>query len=203
MGETGPTLRGRQAMCDRCVEWGGRRWHCYGEGRGAYYERTDKSVRPKKTLRLHRAVWESANGPVPCGHDIHHRDGDKSNNDLNNLECLSRSDHSRTHRDSAPIPRIDWGAKEPSQVACDSCGKMVERKMRVRVVVCQSCQYKRADAKRKAERQCDHCGATFATRSGRYCSQRCVNLATHGGTRSVLPNGGWRGGILRERRSGA
>ena len=45
----------------------------------------------------HRLVWEHANGPVPPGHDIHHLDGDKQNNVLKNLECVSKIAHKRIH----------------------------------------------------------------------------------------------------------
>lgn len=43
--------------------------------------------------KLHRAVWESAFGPVPKDCHIHHLDGDPGNNSLANLECLPASEH--------------------------------------------------------------------------------------------------------------
>lgn len=46
---------------------------------------------------LHRAVWEAANGPIPDGFDVHHRDWDKFNNTLENLECLPKDDHARLY----------------------------------------------------------------------------------------------------------
>ena len=49
-------------------------------------------------MRLaHHVIWEAANGPIPKGYEIHHIDHDKSNNDLDNLLCLSKSDHQKTH----------------------------------------------------------------------------------------------------------
>ena len=47
---------------------------------------------------LHRLIWEKANGPIPKNHVIHHRDGNKLNNSIENLECLSQAEHSRLHR---------------------------------------------------------------------------------------------------------
>lgn len=44
---------------------------------------------------LHRAVWSHHYGPIPDGHDVHHKDHDKANNSIDNLECLSRSDHAK------------------------------------------------------------------------------------------------------------
>lgn len=46
---------------------------------------------------LHRKVWECYNGPIPEGYDIHHKDGDKSNNNIDNLELLSHSEHAKHH----------------------------------------------------------------------------------------------------------
>ena len=42
---------------------------------------------------MHRYVWEKEVGKIPSGYDIHHIDGDKTNNDIKNLECLSKADH--------------------------------------------------------------------------------------------------------------
>jgi HNH endonuclease len=41
---------------------------------------------------LHVAVWEKANGPLPKGHGIIHRDGDRGNNELENLQLLTVSE---------------------------------------------------------------------------------------------------------------
>jgi hypothetical protein len=174
-------------MCDRCVEWGGHRWHRYREGRGSYYERTDKSVRPKRTLRLHREVWIKEHGPILPGFEVHHRDNDMANNDPSNLECLEKGRHSARHRETLPIPRADL-SNRCYRVQCLDCGAALERKIN-RPAVCKSCQGRRAVEKRKRERACAHCARLFVSDAGHYCSQRCVNLATHGGTRSVLPDG--------------
>jgi sugar lactone lactonase YvrE len=43
--------------------------------------------------RLHRYVWEFYNGKIPEGYQIHHKDKDKSNNDISNLELMPFSAH--------------------------------------------------------------------------------------------------------------
>ena len=45
----------------------------------------------------HVAAWESVNGPVPDGYQIHHLDGDKQNNDLGNLLLVDPVTHKRLH----------------------------------------------------------------------------------------------------------
>ena len=43
----------------------------------------------------HVLVWEQHNGPIPEGYQIHHIDGDKSNNSIENLQLVSALDHKR------------------------------------------------------------------------------------------------------------
>lgn len=173
-------------MCGKCIAWGGKLWHQYGD---RYYERTDKSVKPKRTRHLHRAVWEAEHGPIPAGHHIHHRDGNKLNNEISNLECLSHGEHQRHHLRLKPIPKTDWAGKPDIEQTCVDCGGVTTRKRIVPAPVCQPCQYKRADLKREVDKLCSHCGQPFRSRMGTLCSQRCVNLATNGATVRVLPEG--------------
>lgn len=47
---------------------------------------------------LHRMIWEHYKGPIPKGHVIHHKNGNKMNNTIENLECMSHAEHCRLHR---------------------------------------------------------------------------------------------------------
>lgn len=47
--------------------------------------------------RLHRDVWCFYNGDIPKGYSIHHIDHNKSNNEINNLQMLSNSEHIKLH----------------------------------------------------------------------------------------------------------
>lgn len=49
---------------------------------------------------LHRKKWESVNGEIPHGYDIHHIDGNTLNNEISNLELISKEDHKKAHIES-------------------------------------------------------------------------------------------------------
>lgn len=68
-------------------EFNGKTYHLYKGER--YYSRGTK--------RLHRVVWEYYNGPIPKGHEIHHKDGNPANNDISNLDCISVHAHKEAH----------------------------------------------------------------------------------------------------------
>lgn len=48
---------------------------------------------------LHREIWKEHHGPIPDGHLIHHTDGDPTNNDIDNLECITYAEHVERHPD--------------------------------------------------------------------------------------------------------
>jgi hypothetical protein len=50
-----------------------------------------------KRYRLHRYVWEYYNGEIPKGYHVHHKDHNKNNNEINNLELLTKKEHSKRH----------------------------------------------------------------------------------------------------------
>ena len=59
-------------------------------------------------LLMHRYVWEYYHGKIPSGHDIHHIDFNKSNNDITNLQCLPRAEHKKLHADLLTEEQREW-----------------------------------------------------------------------------------------------
>ena len=51
----------------------------------------------KQNRRLHRDVWGYYNGRVDKGFHIHHKDGNRSNNQIENLKLMSATKHQRLH----------------------------------------------------------------------------------------------------------
>jgi hypothetical protein len=71
-----------------------------------YVEKAFKEKKPEYMLinlrgdqpeRLHRLVWMLAHGPIPDGYQVHHIDGQRWNNSLDNLELMTISEHTRIH----------------------------------------------------------------------------------------------------------
>src|SRR3990167_86157 len=48
-------------------------------------------------VRLHVAVWQKHNGKVQRGFHVHHKDHDRTNNEIGNLKLLSRKEHLSKH----------------------------------------------------------------------------------------------------------
>ena len=71
----------------------------YFRDKYGYYNLSQKNKlkHPELERRLHRAIWKSYNGEIPKGYHIHHKDHNKENNDISNLELISPSAHSIHH----------------------------------------------------------------------------------------------------------
>jgi hypothetical protein len=56
-------------------------------------------IGPRRICRenLHRYKYKKEVGEIPQGHIIHHIDCDKENNNVENLQCMSQSEHIKLH----------------------------------------------------------------------------------------------------------
>lgn len=61
--------------------------------KGDYLRYVLTSRNKKKTVLMHRLVYEHFVGNIPTKYEIHHLDGNKQNNMVDNLECVSRKEH--------------------------------------------------------------------------------------------------------------
>lgn len=68
-------------------------------------------TKPERRMFLHRIIWTAFNGPIPDGITINHRDGDKANNRLDNLELA-------THAEQLEHARA-IGLKSPAKISPD------------------------------------------------------------------------------------
>ena len=92
--------------------------------------------------RLHIVIWEEANGAIPKGFIIHHKDKNKESYKLSNLELMTRSDHNKVHKGWTKTEGV-WTHKQ-----CYKCSRSLpldnfyQRKSGDAVSSCKECSKK-------------------------------------------------------------
>lgn len=98
--------------------------------------------REGRHVMAHVWAWEQVHGPVPDGYDLHHVDLNRLNNDLDNLQMLTRADHRRVHEGCERRDGVWW---KPCR-KCDVFKPLDQRhwhigpRGRLRHGRCRSCQ---------------------------------------------------------------
>lgn len=129
---------------------------------------------------LHRDVWKFHHGPIPAGHEIHHRDRNPLNNAVDNLECLSKPAHLAAH---GPLTGRRKSAAAFRKTAAYARLRLLRSANRWHRSA-EGREWHRRHARevwanrQAVARQCECCGERFATRkadaaSVRFCSNRC------------------------------
>lgn len=77
----------------------GKKFHLYKGGR---------YLLGSGRIRMHKYVWEYYNGKPPKGYDIHHKDHNRFNNDISNLELISEFDHHSNHMKERYDSNKEW-----------------------------------------------------------------------------------------------
>jgi hypothetical protein len=138
-----------------------------------YYLYPKERYFSKGCNRLHKVVYESFNGKVPKGYQIHHKDSNTWNNNINNLECIEVNKHLSEHGKQRVKNNPEWfksfyekgveSAKEwhksdDGKKWHSEHGKEIYAKRIFNKHVCEVC---------KKEYQTRHTGRT------KYCHQNC------------------------------
>jgi hypothetical protein len=119
------------------------------------------------TLLAHRWVWINYHGEIPVNIDIHHIDGDKSNNEIENLKPLTRSEHLKEHwydghdkekrkKQLDSVRPLDWLKSERGRKAVSEKGKEIWKERNPKIIICENCGTEKA-FKRWAKFCCKTC----------------------------------------------
>ena len=156
-----------KVISDTVQEFNGERFYLCG----FYFQRKGK--------KLHRAVWEYHFGAVPDGCDIHHVDGNRAHNDVENLACLPRDEHHRKHANTPEfleyarkhieeirVFAVEWHKSEAGKAWHSEQGKQNWKKRKPRKYICTECG---------REYETKH---VYGKDSNHFCGQNC--RAKHG-----------------------
>ena len=126
-----------------------------------------------KRKRLHVFIWEYFNGQIPKGYEVHHKDHNKSNNEISNLELLSESEHKNIHS-------VEMTQEQRKQRADN-----LELKARVKAIEWHKSEKGRDWHKKhyekikeslhqRADKCCIVCGNKFSSiKRSKFCSNKC------------------------------
>lgn len=127
-----------------------------------------------KRHRLHRYIWEYYNGEIPEGYDIHHIDHNKDNNELKNLELISRSKHSKLHNKELTEEQKQ---KRKENMINNVIPKAIEWHKSAEAKQFHRKQYLKSLAIREKEKYiCENCGMeyeAYKNRKNKFCSNKC------------------------------
>ena len=96
----------------------------YRQSNGYIYEHRPNHPLADNRGRVlqHRRIWFDRYGEMPKDQIIHHKNGDRTDNRLSNLQLMSRGEHVFKHR---------LGTGKVGQFQCSSCKRTFSRSLRV------------------------------------------------------------------------
>jgi len=111
---------------------------------------------------IHRIIWAYYHGFIEQSQDVHHKNEDKSDNDISNLKSLTKAEHKREHLPKKNFEKIcvQCGCKflgvYNAKFCSDKCRRTFENAKRTRVIkICKNCG--RAFDCRKDDLDCVFC----------------------------------------------
>ena len=146
-------------------------------------KRTGYYLNAKTHKRLHVYVWEFYNGEVPAGCHVHHKDMDKRNNEIENLQLLTADEHRAYHArnlsgeriaalrknmDEVARPKaVEWHKSEAGAIWHKQHYQQMKNKLHVtKTFVCQNCGKEFESTKHEAKFCCNNCKSAARRKSG-------------------------------------
>lgn len=157
----------------------------------------------KTTYALHRKIWEDTFGEIPLEYHIHHKNGDTTDNRLENLECIHKSKHHSIHFSAirqvqamqsldSRLKRKEWALSENGKKSTSSASKKgwaIRKYIERTCIVCQqlfktknyngtkycsqACRSRCQILRGSITRNCCICGIKFSPRDGRNVTKTC------------------------------
>ena len=87
-----------------------------------------------KNVHIHRLEWEKYNGAIPKGFIIHHKDENKLNWNIENLEMIKRSEHIGKHQHNLHSDNFRKCGEESRHHKLSKCDIDYIRKVYIMVV---------------------------------------------------------------------
>lgn len=123
--------------------------------------------------RLHQQKWLDAFGDIPKGYHIHHKDGNRLNNELSNLECIDGRKHMARHASERLRTNPEYKAKfiQRGQAAA---AKWHGSKAGIEWHVKHAAEFNFGHFT-FGESRCQNCDEPFTlrTRTAKVCSNKC------------------------------
>ena len=128
-----------------------------------------------KRKRLHRFIWEYYNSEIPAGYDIHHKNHNKEDNEIENLELILSKDHQKLHGKELTD---EQRRKKAENVVCKANPQAREwhRSEKGREWHKQHYESMKSELHTVKEYTCQQCGKTYkAVENGqnRFCCNNC------------------------------
>jgi hypothetical protein len=174
-------MAGKRTGVEReAVVYGGYTYLRYQKSKHGTARRYFKRVFRNRSVYLHRVIWEEANGPIPAGFDVHHVDGNTTNNEISNLALMGRSEHLGLHGRSPEHAEVRRGPRKPEHA--EKLREILKRARPEAAKWHSSPEGLAWHAKHAAEcirrefpRKCAECGADFIGKISRaaYCTSAC------------------------------
>lgn len=132
-----------------------------GGKRGYYLSQSSRNCERKGAKGLHVAIWEFYSGKtVPKGFVVHHKDHNPFNNDFSNLECISRSEHLKLHKED----RLKWVNSEKGRKHLEDIRELTKEWHRSEEGrKWHSENSKKYQASKRKTKICTQCGRKFET----------------------------------------
>ena len=131
------------------------------------------ATKGKPRKRMHIYVWEYYHSEVPKGYEVHHRDGNKANNDISNLQLVKPQEHQEIHRKMLNEEEREWRRNNLAKTARPKASEW-HKSEDGRAWHRQQYEKTKDKLHQTEEHVCVVCGKTFmGIRQAKYCSNAC------------------------------